>query len=266
MKAEKSVPPNVVQSLRQQRNLSRLSVSKLLNISYPVLYALESGKRCSLSTACKVADFFQISLQTLLDNDIPRALREANDDKPAQSSNLLSLLNNREIEPDAISGIEFCRLKARMSQKTLAKLSDIHVVTIGNLERGGLSGRVYTDEVQRITDALRVSADELLRAHHRDELEPGDRCPWPADGSTGNLLDNYRVFNNLSYQQMGTHLGITRQWAYTICHQRYPEKYVRLLCEIEGISLHAFLIQYGTACHTTEQFNRPEEAEISSCK
>lgn len=132
----------------------------------------------------------------------------------------------------------------------IAKKQDV-IATLGMISKylKGLEARyAYLSKV--IGRGLHVLSFPTVMLDGADcELRPGDRSSMRCRSlRETNLVDNYRVANNLTFRALAAQLGISYQGAYNNC-LRSPVnmKYVRTLCEHEGLSLAEFLDKYRSS-------------------
>ena len=147
-----------------------------------------------------------------------------------------------------ITGVEFHRLKRRLSVFELARQSGIPPKTIHKMENGlslTMSARSYIE----VSKALGVTVDELIQDYDESMLSDGDRprC-WQAVKPPVNTIANYRLAENLSLQQLGNMLGVTREGARRICmRDSVSDKHIARLAEATGMTTRKFVSYYGLA-------------------
>ncbi len=99
-----------------------------------------------------------------------------------------------------------------------------------------------------VSDALGVPVDALLGDYDEALLLPGDHRVAKSkshDKPVANCIAEYRRVENLSLDQLGGLLGVTRQMAHKLCRRTQPQdKAVNLLAAHEGITAEDFLIRY----------------------
>lgn len=117
------------------------------------------------------------------------------------------------------------------------------------IERLGISLHTRKSTLLGLAHALHCTVDDMLELRGKAELRPGDRSSMCCRSlRETNIVDNYRVANNLSFRALAALLGLSYQGAYNNC-LRSPAsmKYVRILCAHEGLSLADFLDKYRSS-------------------
>jgi transcriptional regulator with XRE-family HTH domain len=145
-------------------------------------------------------------------------------------------------------GVEFYRRKARMTRQELADKAGIPLSCVGSLENN-LRRTSRFDLYLAVSDALGVPVDALLGDYDEALLLPGDHRVAKSnnhDKPAANCIAEYRRVENLSLDQLGRLLGVTRQMAHKLCKRTQPQdKAVNLLAAHEGISTEVFQIRYA---------------------
>lgn len=67
---------NNIALLREKRGLSLRDVSKKTGIAYPTIFRIEQGRDPMWSTIVKLADFFNVSTDYLMDRDSTKVIME----------------------------------------------------------------------------------------------------------------------------------------------------------------------------------------------
>lgn len=146
-----------------------------------------------------------------------------------------------------ITGTEYFRLKARISQKALARRAGVGLVTIQRMCWAVNPETAALATYMRVAEALGVSVHQLLRDRDESELEDGDHAVYPSrTGSPNNCLAAYRREHGLSLEQLGQRLGgKTRECARLACaSERPPQKHIRTLAAYEGVTPEEFCREY----------------------
>ena len=145
-------------------------------------------------------------------------------------------------------GVEFYRRKARMTRQELADKAGIPLSCVCSLENN-LRRTSRFDLYLAVSDALGVPVDALLGDYDEALLLPGDhRVAKIKDHNkpVANCIAEYRRIENLSLDQLGGLLGVTRQMAHKLCKRTQPQdKAVSLLAAHEGISPEDFMVRYA---------------------
>ena len=147
-----------------------------------------------------------------------------------------------------ITGTEYYRLKARISQNTLAKRAGVGLVTVQRMCWGIQPQTTALSTYMRVAEALGVSVHQLLRDRDESELEDGDHAAYPSrTGSPNNCLAMYRQEHGLSLEQLGQRLGgKTRECVRQACASEHPpKKHIRTLAAYEGVTPEEFCREYG---------------------
>lgn len=144
-------------------------------------------------------------------------------------------------------GVEFYRRKARLSRPELAEKAGIPLASVISLENNDRRSSRFVLYVA-VSDALGIPVDELLGEYDEATLLPGDHrvCKNKNHGApTTNCIAEYRRVENLSLDQLGSLLGISRQMAHKLCNRSWSQdKAVNLLAAHEGISTEDFMVRY----------------------
>ena len=235
MREKKEAPMSPLCLLRESCGLSRLELSKRSGIGYVPLSSLEHQRDTRIETACTAAAYFDVTVHSLFATE---ADTEPKDMGPTSEA-VRRWLNGERAEEGCITGIEYHRRKQRMSQKELSKQAGVSKATILNLERRGIGRVSKSSQICRIAGVLNVRVDDLFPWHKRHELAAGDRGSARAESvNPHNLLDNYRVRNNLTYREMAARLGVSCQGAIDVCGRKtVKDKYLYRLSCYEGITV-----------------------------
>ena len=147
-----------------------------------------------------------------------------------------------------ISGIEFLRRKARMTQSEVAAGAGISVALLGKLSVPYPKMTTSLAIYMRIADVFHVAVDDLLELHDEQELDLGDRVTYRSrTENLENCVAVYRREKNLSLEQLGQLLGgKTKECARLGCASAEPKKkHIRILAAHEGITPEAFCRLYA---------------------
>lgn len=147
-----------------------------------------------------------------------------------------------------ITGTEYCRRKARISQNTLAKRSGVSLVTVRRMCWAVNPETTTLTTYMRVAEALGVSIRQLLQDRDESELEDGDRAAYPSQtDNPNNCLTVYRHEHGLSLEQLGQRLGgKTRECARRACASEHPpKKHIKTLAAYEGVTPEEFCREYG---------------------
>lgn len=240
--------PSNARILREEQQLSRLRVQQKSGINYLTLIALDQGGNVTLLSACKLALFFNVSIQHLLNQHVTKLSGEGSQPPPPfNHSALLAWMIRQKPSSGKITGLEYHRRKRRLSKRALATNVGITACTLTNLEHGGLCLKMPAKEACNIAEALGVTVDDLLIMHRKEELEAGDRGAYVAQNKNlENPVDNYRVVHNLTFRELGKRMSFSCQGAINACERKTAlKRHIELLSTYEGISTVAFMDRYG---------------------
>lgn len=242
MRKKKEAPTSPLRLLRENCGLSRLELSKRSGIGYVPLASLEHQKDTRIETACAAAAYFDVSVDSLFAAGKEVTLKNMG----TTGEEIRRWLNRERAEEDCITGVEYHRRKQRLSQKELSQRAGVSKATIHNLESRGIGRMSKSSQICRIAGVLNVRVDDLFPWHKRNELAAGDRGSARAESvNPHNLLDNYRVRNNLTYREMAARLGLSCQGAIDVCRRKeVKQKYIQRLSDYEGISTNTFELKY----------------------
>ena len=146
-----------------------------------------------------------------------------------------------------ISGTEYYRRKARMSMRELSERSGVSDPVLKKLCSGEPPMTTPLSMYMRVSEALNVSIQDLLKMHDQKELDVGDHTAYPSrtDCMT-NCVAVYRRAKGLTYAQLALRLDSpNRQCAQLACAgEKAGRKHVRLLAAHEGITPEQFRQMY----------------------
>ena len=144
-----------------------------------------------------------------------------------------------------MNGVEFYRKKNRLSHKELSRRTGISIQTIQKLEKHP-NGMTPAGVYRKLSDELHVGIDELFLSFDPRLLEEGDRIDRKSRRPLG--VNPVAVFvreKNLTFQQLGDRLQMTRMGASKVCRSpQIPEKHLSRLAKQEHLSIEEFLELY----------------------
>ena len=146
-----------------------------------------------------------------------------------------------------MTGVEYFRNKAKLTRKVLAELSGVTASTLANYERKGIPEGAYVSALLPVAEALGVTLDELLEDYDGRSLSTRDRSARASYiRSPRNVVDNYRIRNNLRFQELAERIGLAdRESARTACKRETARGvHVERLANYERISREEFLRRY----------------------
>ena len=248
-KSKTMITPNVFTALRMRQEISASALASACEMP-PMNYRnAEHGLDIELGSILRLASYHGTSVHALVDNDIPMALAERGPYAPIRPE-ALALRHGEDLLPQGtLCGVRYQRKRAHMSMAVLAERAGVSATVLGRIERLGISLHTRKSTLLALARALHCTVDDLLELHVKAELRPGDRSSMRCRSlRETNLIDNYRVANNLTFRALAAQLGISYQGAYNNClRSPVSMKYVRRLCEHEGLSLADFLDKYRSS-------------------
>lgn len=239
--------PSVVSVLVKKEGVSGHELSKRVGLGSNTVCCAMRGEPILLSTAVKLADYFGVSLNSLLMNDVNAAVAEYSYTKTFGRSGLCAAELIQAPAPGEVTGLELNRRKRHLSGAALAALAGVGTSRVVRLENHGGELGSYGETLVRIANVMDLSVDELFRKHRAEELEKGDRSHAAAESKNRkNCIDNYRVRNNLTFRELGRRLGTSHECARkACCPNTAREEYAARLASVEKLSLEVFLRRYG---------------------
>ena len=104
-----------------------------------------------------------------------------------------------------MTGLEYYRRKKQYSKAGLARCSGVCKDTIKAYEKFGISENASVDVLLSLADALEVPVDDLIADCEGGDLTTRDRATRTSKiQSPGNAVNNYRIKNNLRYQELAS--------------------------------------------------------------
>ena len=148
-----------------------------------------------------------------------------------------------------MNGIKYFRLISGMKITLLAEKTGLSTGTIKNLEKADKPSGISAASYLKVSNALQVSADELIKSGYPDSGRTvPKRAPYPT--RTGNAINHifiYRREKNMSCQLLADILGLTsRERARQLCSTEVSaEKHLETLAKSENISIEKFKRKYS---------------------
>ena len=239
--------PTAVSVLCARKGINGRELSKLTGLGSNTVYCAMRGEPILLSTAVKLADYFGVSLNSLLLNDVAAAEAEYSYTKTFGRSGLCAAELIQAPAPGEVTGLELNRRRRHMSEAAIAAMAGVGTSRVVRLENHGGELGSYGETLVRIANVMDLSVDELFRKHRAEELEKGDRSHAAAESKNRkNCIDNYRVQYNLTFRELGRRLGTSHECARkACCPNTAREEYAARLAFAEKLSLEAFQKRYG---------------------
>ena len=144
-------------------------------------------------------------------------------------------------------GIEYHRMKQRLTKKEFAERAGCSLQTLARLEQEmppSASCRI----IDNCAKALGVSMEEIVREYPDDILAAGDHPSTESKTENpNNCLSQYRRAKNLTFEELAMRLGnSTREAGRIACARSVPlDKDMQKLASFEGMSMEAFQELYG---------------------
>ena len=249
MKNKKELPaPNVFTVLRQKQDICVYQQAIACGLSQTSYRNAEMGLDVELGTVLTLASHYGTSVHALIDNNIPLALTEYGTFAPIRPETLAIRREGQPLPEGTLCGLRYQRKKAHMSIHALAESSGVSTTQIGSIERHGFSVHMHFMLMRKLARALHCTADDLLERRDLNDLKAGDRSSQHCRSlRRTNVLDNYRVVNNLTFRALAAKIGLSYQGAYVNCGRAQVNmKYIHMLCEADGISYADFMETYAS--------------------
>ncbi len=143
-----------------------------------------------------------------------------------------------------MNGVKFHRI-SQMSRENLSQITGISIPTLRTMEQAINPGRICSANYRKVSSALGVSADELIRNDYPDFRK---RAPYPSKTEhPSNCIAIYRLTKMLTFQQLAEHMKVTsRERARQVCAEEIPlQKHIATLAKRENISVTEFINRYS---------------------
>ena len=147
-----------------------------------------------------------------------------------------------------MNGLKYHRLRKRLPQSTLAKQSGVCIPTIEKIEANEHPDTIYTTTYIKLSDALKVTIDDLLRQDYPDDiLENNCKAGYISNTeNSNNCITVYRHTRRLTFDALGRRLGKTRECARKACARARPlHKHIMILAEYENMSIEKFIDKFS---------------------
>lgn len=146
-------------------------------------------------------------------------------------------------------GVKHHRIMKHMSRERLSEITGISIPTLRKMEKSIDPSRMCASNYRRVSTALGVSADNLIRSDYPDAKDGG-----PVRTSRKSRADNkyncisiFRMKKGLTYQRLADCMELgSRQRAHQLCCEGKPlTKHVAILAQCENISAEEFIKKYS---------------------
>lgn len=147
-----------------------------------------------------------------------------------------------------ITGVEYWRCKRQVSRTDIQMLLGGCSISLNNWTKPKqLLNASNVRNLIRVADRLDVTVDQLFETHSTAELEDGDHLQYESKyNNPYNCLNNYRVGNGLSFQQLADRMGVSRQYAQEACQtSRAPKAAIKRICAYEKMTPEEFASAFG---------------------
>ena len=240
--------PNVFTVLRKQQGPCVYRQAIACGLTPASYRNAEMGLDVELGTVLTLASHYGTSVHALIDNNIPLALTEYETFAPIRLDTLAIRRDGQHLPEGTLCGLRYQRKKAHMSIQALAESAGVSMTQIGGIERLGFSVQMHHKLLGKLSRALHCTADDLLELRGLGDLKAGDRSSQHCRSlRRTNVLDNYRVVNNLTFRALAAKIGLSYQGAYVNCGRAQVNmKYIHMLCEADGISFADFMETYAS--------------------
>lgn len=148
-----------------------------------------------------------------------------------------------------MTGIKYFRILSQVSREKLAEITEISIPTLKKMEKASDPSRICASNYRRVSMALRVSVENLIRCDYPDAQDGG-----PVRTSRKSRADNkdncisvFRMKKGLTYQRLADCMDLgSRQRAHQICCEGTPlTEHVEVLAQRENISTEEFIKKYS---------------------
>ncbi len=143
-----------------------------------------------------------------------------------------------------MNGVKFFRI-SKMSRESLSQITSISIPTLKTMEETINPDRICSHNYRKVSSALGVSVDELIRTDYPDFRK---RAPYPSKTEhPSNCIAIYRMKNLLTFQQLAEHMKVTsRERARQVCAEESPlHKHIATLSKRENVTVNEFINQYS---------------------
>lgn len=148
-----------------------------------------------------------------------------------------------------ITGVEYWRCKRQVSRTDIQMLLGGCSISLNNWTKPKqLLNASNVRNLIRVADRLDVTVDQLFETHSTAELEDGDHLQYESKyNNPYNCLNNYRVGNGLSFQQLANRMGgISPQRVQAMCrYNRQSKAGIKRICQYEKMTPEEFASVYG---------------------
>lgn len=148
-----------------------------------------------------------------------------------------------------MTGIKYFRILKQKSREKLAEMTGISIPTLKKMERVSDPSRICASNYRKVSMALKVSVEDLIRCDYPDPEDGG-----PVRTSRKSKVDNkcncisiFRIKKGLTYQRLADYMELgSRQRAHQLCcEENICTKYVEILSRQENISTEEFIKKYS---------------------
>ena len=148
-----------------------------------------------------------------------------------------------------MNGVAYYRIKRGLSKPELSELANVNLGTIFAYENPENPSRGNGYTYLRLSDALGVPIDELVREDFPDIPDPTTtgKPQFSRTANPENIITRYRDENNLTFAELSKRFGITsREGARKACKAEVAnENHISALATYEGITPEEFIRKYN---------------------
>lgn len=148
-----------------------------------------------------------------------------------------------------MTGVKYYRILNQMSREKLVEITGISIPTLKKMESASDPKRICASHYRKVSLALQVSADDLIRNDYPDSKGGG-----PVRTSRKSKVDNknncisiFRIKKGLTYQRLADYMKLSsRQRAHQLCCEEKPlTEYIEILAQCENMSAEEFIKKYS---------------------
>jgi|LSQX01.1.fsa_nt_gb transcriptional regulator with XRE-family HTH domain len=149
-----------------------------------------------------------------------------------------------------MTGVKYYRILNQLSREKLAEITGISIGTIKKMERISDPSRICSSNYRRVSKALEVSVEDLIKSDYPDSEDGGPvRAPRKSRADNKcNCISIFRTKKGLTYERLAYYMGFgSRQRAHQLCcsEEDKCEKHIEILSRHENISTKEFKEKYS---------------------
>ena len=148
-----------------------------------------------------------------------------------------------------MTGVKYYRILHKLSREKLAALTSISIPTLKKMEDTSNPSRICASHYRKVSLALQVSVDKLVRSDFPDPNNGGpNRIPRKSKvDNKNNCISVFRLKKGMTYQRLADYMKLSsRQRAHQICCYEKPlTKHVEMLARCQNMSVADFMKKYS---------------------